>query len=478
MMSDNKVTYHEVDFLLPAQRFNIQFSYVSQRGLPFIREFVLRLVHVAPMSKAQISTYFGLSRRETDEAISDLVDRGELTLSPDGRLTLTEKSFGYFSEIGEIPQLSTVQDSGATLSFDLATFSCFSNQNVQDKWKAGIPLKIDDSNASQSEKLVEKHFQHQFNQILDKGYLSHLQTQERKEQPTIYTVNSVNKLRQLPLRLTTEFQMDTDGKAVEREDYEKLNSSVCVHELMAIELSRLSMLNNAMSIFKSMLLLSDEETLKLFDSKTNLINPNYLEDMRALEEHTASGRTTFLGPIYSKSNWENLQKALAPVIKERIKSKVDTGGSRFIWIAPSDPYWAKSGRFTSSLSEFIRRSSIKEKRLYTPVLYVPVSDDKDFRVARQWRHELGQFHEHARGLAEGFLDGNIEILHLEDEVAVVIYHFSQPETLPVTMPLGFMTTNNEMVTKLGKLVNDYVKSSSSFDKPNDCGTISSIAKGS
>lgn len=476
MMSDNTVTYHEVDFLLPAQRFNIQFSFVSQRGLPFIREFVLRLVHVAPMSKAQIMTYFGLSRRETDEAISDLVERSELTLSTEGRLTLTEKSSGYFSEIGEIPQLSIVQDSGATLSFDLATFSCFSNQNVQDKWKNGISLNIDDSNASQSEKLVEKHFQHQFNQILDKGYLSHIRNQDRNEQPSIYTVNSVNKLRQLPLRLTTTFQMDNDGKAVEREDYEELNSSESVHELMTIELSRLSTRNNTMSIFKSMLSLSDEETLKLFDSKTNLINPNYLEDMRAMEEHTASGRTSFLGPIYSKSNWDQLQKSLAPVIKERIKSKADTGGSRFIWIAPSDPYWAKSDRFSSSLSDFIRRSSTKQKKLYDPVLYVPVSDDKDFRAARQWQHELGQFHDHARGLMEGFLDGNIEILHLEDEVAVVIYHFRQPETLPVTMPLGFMTTNKKLVTKLGKLVNDYVKSSAAFDKPNDCGTISSIAK--
>ncbi|ABC33652.1 conserved hypothetical protein [Hahella chejuensis KCTC 2396] len=478
MMSDNKVTYHEVDFLLPAQRFNIQFSYVSQRGLPFIREFVLRLVHVAPMSKAQISTYFGLSRRETDEAISDLVQRGELTLSPEGRLTLTEKSNGYFSQIGEIPQLSAVQDSGVNLSFDLATFSCFSNQDVQDKWKTGISLKIDDNNASQSERLVEKHFQRQFNQILDKGYLSQLLAQDGKEQPTVYTVNSVNKLRQLPLRLATEFQMDNDGKAVEREDYEELNSSECVHELIAIELSRLTTSNNTMSIFKSMVSLSDEETLKLFDSRTNLINPKYVEDMQALEEHADSGRTTFLGPIYSKSNWEKLQKALAPLINKRIKSKVDTGVSRFIWIAPSDPYWAKNGRFSSSLSDFIRRSSTKEKKLYDPILYVPVSDDKDFRVARQWKHELGQFHDHARGLAEGFLDGNVEILLLEDEVAVVIYHFTQPETLPVTMPLGFITKNKKLVTKLGKLVNDYVKGSSAFDKPNDCGAISSIAKGS
>lgn len=476
MMSDNKVTYHEVDFLLPAQRFNIQFSYISQKGLPFVREFILRLVHVAPMSKAQVSTYFGLSRRETEEAISDLVQRGELTLAIDGRLALTEKSQGYFTEIGEIPQLSIVQDSGATLSFDLATFSCFSNKNVQDKWKAGIPLKIDANNASQSERLVEKHFQHQFSYILDKGYLSHIQNQNGKERPSVYTVNSVNKLRQLPLRLTTEFQMDIDGKPVEREDYEELNSSECVHELMTIELSRISTPNNFMSIFKSMVSLSDEETLNLFDSRTNLINPKYVEDMQALEEHTASGRETFLGPIYSKVNWQKLQKALAPMLAKRIESKEDKGGGRFTWIAPSDPFWAKSERFISSLSDFIDKSSTKDKQLYKPVLYVPVSDEGDFRVAKQWKHELGQFHKDAKGLAEGFLDGNVEILHLEDEVAVVIYHFAQPETLPVTMPLGYVITNKDQVKQLGKLVNDYIKGSSAFDKPNDCGALDAIAK--
>lgn len=477
MISENKITYHEVDFLLPAQRFNIQFSYVSKKGLPFIREFVLRLVHVASMSKAQISKYFGLSRRETEEAISDLVQRGELTLSDDGRLTLTDKSNGYFSEIGEIPQLSTVQDSGATLSFDLATFSCFSNQNIQEKWNAGISLKIDDSNVSQSERLVEKHFQHQFTQILDKGYLSHLLTQDGKERPSVYTVNSVNKLRQFPLRLTTYFKMDTDGKAVEREDYEQLNSSECIHELMALELSRISMVNNSMSIFKSMVSLNDEDTLKLFDSKTNLFNPKYIEDIQVLEAHTTSERLTFLGPIYLKNNWEKLQKILNPVLSKRIKEKSDTSNSRFTWIAPSDPYWAKSARFISSLSDFIHRSSTKEKRLYKPVLYVPVCDHRDIKGAKQWERELGQFYNDAKGLAEGFLDGNVEILHLEDEFGVVIYHFSQPETLPITMPIGYITKNKELVKKIGTLVNDYIRDISAFDKPNDCGSISSLAKG-
>lgn len=476
MRSDNKVTYHDIDFLLPAQRFNIQFSYVSQKGLPFIREFVLRLVHLAPMSKTQISTYFGLSHRETEEAISDLVQRGELTLSPDGRLTLTEKSNGYFSEVGEIPHLSTVQDSGCTLSFDLATFSCFSNQNVQDYWKGGIPLKVDDNNISQSERLVEKHFRYQFNQILDKGYLSHLLVQGEKEQPSIYTINSVNKLRQMPLRLRTEFKMDSDGKAVEHEDYEHLNSSGCAHELMAIEISRLLRINNIISIFKAMVSLNDENTLKLFDSKTNQFNPAFIKDMEALEEYSASGRKTFLGPIYSKTNWEKLQKSLAPVLSQRIKDKADHGSSHFMWIAPTDPYWSKSECFISSLSDFINKSSTKGKRLYKPVLYVPVSDDIDFRSARHWKYELGQFHEYAKGLVEGLLDGNVEILHLKDELSVVIYHISQPETLPVSMPLGFITTNKESVKIIGALINEYVKSSSGFDKPYDCGFLSSIVE--
>jgi len=78
MSQEMNVAYHEVDFLLPVHRFNIRFSYVTKKGLPFVREFVLRLVHVSPMMPADIANYFGLAKREADEAISDLVDKGDL----------------------------------------------------------------------------------------------------------------------------------------------------------------------------------------------------------------------------------------------------------------------------------------------------------------------------------------------------------------------------------------------------------------
>ncbi|MDT9046761.1 hypothetical protein RSW36_26960, partial [Escherichia coli] len=74
------------------------------------------------------------------------------------------------------------------------------------------------------------------------------------------------------------------------------------------------------------------------------------------------------------------------------------------------------------------------------------------------------------------LDGNVEILHLEDELSAVIYHISQPEILPVTMPLGFITTNKETVKIIGTLVTEYIKGTTGFDKFHDCGAISAMIK--
>lgn len=477
MSIDNTMTYQEIDFLLPAQRFNIQFSYVSQKGLPFIREFVLRLIHLALMSKSQISIYFGLSRLETEEAVSDLVQRGELTLSEDGRIILTNLSQGYFTNLGETPKLSAVLDSGVSLSFDLASFSCFSNQNINDGWRNGVSLKVENNNMSQSEKLVEKDFQHQFNQILDKGFLPKIMSQETKERPYVYTVNAVNKLRDFPLRLTAEFKIGMDGTAVERDDFDQLSNSELVHNLIATQLSEVQRPANTLAIMQSMMLIGDEETLKVFDPKTNSVNPRFIEDLQLLEEHNGSVRATFVGQIYSQENWDRLQATLAPILVSRIKAKSDDmGGSTFTWIAPSDPFWGKSDKLLSAISDIITKASTKDKNLYTPTLYVPLSGPEDKRTAKAWNYELRNYSSSINGLVEGFLDGNVEMFHLENELVVVIYHFSLPETLPVTMPLGFISTDKAIVTKLGNIMREYIDGSTSFDNPNDCGRLSSICK--
>ena len=474
---ENTTTYHEIDFLLPAQRFNINFTYVTQKGLPFVREFVLRLAHLCPMTKSQIATFFGFSLKEAEEAIDDLVERDELTLNESGRLTLTDKSSGYFTDIGEVPRLSLLRDSGACLSFDLATFTCLGKDIAAEKWKAGIQIRVDDEKAARSEAHVEKNFQRQFSEIFHKGFLSKSLEQDEKDSPSVYTVNSVNKIRQIPFRLSMRFQVDMDGRSVEREEFETLKSSDYVHERIAVELDRLTRPSNTMDIAKAMLEIGDSDTLKLFDSKSNSVNLKYLADLARLEANTPQKRTTFLGPIYSQENWGVLQKQLAPVLTSRIESNADVGQDSFVWLAPSDPYWGKSNRLLTSLSDFFNKASTKDKKLYSPTVYLPVYGKSDYRTANQWKQELDLYNHEVHGLVEGFLGGNVEVLHLEASVVVVVYHLALHDTFPVTVPLGFISTDKEIVSSIGRKMKTYLQGSSGLENPNDCGLISRFSRG-
>jgi len=195
--------------------------------------------------------------------------------------------------------LSLLRDSSAYLSFDLATFSCLGKDNLSEKWKAGLVIKVDDENASCSETHVGKHFQRQFHEILQKGFLSGSLTQDEKDLPNVYTVNSVNKIKQAPVRLSVQFEIDEDGKNVEREDFEKLKSSDYVHEQISLTLDRLARPSNFGEIAKIMIEIGDNETLKLFDSKGSSISLQFFEDLAKMESNSQKNRTTFIGPIYA-----------------------------------------------------------------------------------------------------------------------------------------------------------------------------------
>jgi hypothetical protein len=474
---ENTTIYHEIDFLLPAQRFNINFSYITEKGLPFVREFILRLIHLAPMSMSQVATFFGFSRKEVQEAIDDLVERGELTLSENGRLALTEKSSSYFTELGEVPRLSLLRDSTACLSFDLATFSCLGKENLSEKWRAGFSIKVDDENASCSQTLVEKHFQRQFHEILQKGFLSKTLTQDEKDSPNVYTVNSVNKIKQMPVRLPVYFKVDEDGRNVEREDFEKLKSSDYVHEQISRELDHRARPSNFGEIAKIMVEIGDGETLKLFDSKGSSVSLQFFEDLAKLESNSQKKRTTFIGPIYSSANWKLLQTHLAPLIKARQENKSDVGHTPFLWVAPSDPYWGKSISLQAKVNQLLDQASTKDKKLYSPTIYLPVSGPDDHRTAQQWKREFEPNTSKVRGLVEGFLGGSVEVLHFEGEFVVVVYHVSLRDSYPVSFPVGFISAEKDVVASIGRILKAYIEGTSGFEQPNDCGVITKIGRG-
>ncbi len=467
------IAYHEVDFLLPAHRFNIRFSYVTKKGLPFVREFVLRLVHISPMKPVDIATYFGLSRREVDEAITDLVEKGDLEFSEKGQIELTPKSRGYFVSLGSTPLVSSLMESGGVFAFELASFNCVGRKLTYEKRAPGLWLDVPTETVASSERIAKKKFQEKFHKIQEQGFWEHKSYEGDSGRPSIYIMESVQKLGQEPLRLTSYLSIDPEGFPVERDDFEALDDSSVVQELVTDALASARKPVNFKQVAQAMVTLEDKQTRTLFN--------DHSVDIAKLLAAQQSGKINdgewipFLGPLYSKANWKLISEYFEMQLAEIKKAKGEP--SDLLWIAPSDGFWGQSLRTSACLSELIDLSTTKGKKPTkhcNPKLYLPVQDATDRRAIGRWKQEFSDHKKEVYGLVEGFLDGNVEILLIPGYMAVVCYHISRPDSLPVSLPVGYITTDKSKVRVVSSVVKEYVEGVVSFDNPRDLGAIEKI----
>ncbi|EJB8374420.1 MULTISPECIES: hypothetical protein [Acinetobacter] len=474
---NDQLIYHTIDFLLPAQEFNVNFSYVSQKGLSFIREYILRLVNISPMSKLQIATYFGLSKAEIDEAINDLIDRDELTLNEHDRLVLTENSRNYFYDISSEMNLTTIAESMVKINFDLATFSYFKpdfNLHSKTQWELGLRLEAPKEHFAFSAEHAKEQFTRNFFNLLDDEYLApHLL--HEKQRPHLYMVSSVVPLYKRPLRLKVEFKVDRFGEPIVRDAFEGLSESDSIHALITEHLSKGIKSYNGHEILESMQYLDDHSTKKLLNSNLELKDIQIIQNKSDTEINDGEKRIPFIGPLYQRNNWEKIAKKIDQITRKISKSKADNGGLKLSWIAPSDPFWGKSEFIGDVLGYILRSSQNKGKVLLQPDFYLPIADKYDRKSSKRWKQSFPQYLENIIGIREGFLKGNVEIFHIEEELAVVSYHISNRDILPVTMPIGFMTTNLKEVNFIGEILKEYINGYTGHDQPNNCGSIKGIS---
>jgi hypothetical protein len=471
-MDNKRLPFHEIDFLLPVHRFKINFSYVSKKEFPFIREFVLRLVHLSPIDAKSIAQFFGFTKNEAIEAVDNLIDLGDLEYNDDGNLKLTNQAHGYFSGLGDIPLVSSLSGYSTILGFEITDFNCLGDKRTEDKWKSGFTLDADPKQVSESEKYAKRHFQSQFYSLIDKGYLKGINDDlESSGRPSIYKIDLAKKIAQEPLRVTQVLSLDHNGEQLERDDIEQLEETSTITSKITLTIHENGKADNTSEVFLAMGLLGDKQTQSLIDN--NLININKLVADRANNEVSDSDYLPFLGPVYSKHNWQLFSKFLDNSVKRLAKKHLD-GIDKLIWIAPSDSFWGKSLRLESCFGELVRKSKIsgeKKKSLYKPTIYVPVSDNSDRRSKGEWGRNLSRHIKNVHGLVEGFLHGNVEVIVLPEQFAVVCYHISMPDSYDVSMPLGFITTDRKMVMDIGKMASEYISGSQGHDLPNDISCI-------
>jgi hypothetical protein len=469
-MENNKIQFHVIDFLLPVHRFNIAFSYVSKRGLPFIREFVLRLIHLSPMKPEFIASYLDLSARELKEVLRELIDKDELTFLDDGSVGLTGLAQGYFSSEGESPQVTTVQQTDTTFSFELAGFNCIGNKRTHDNWRAGISIPVSSENKGLSDKYTNKGFQAQFYRLIEEGYMPHIVSKESDTLPSIYKMDSVTRIGQEPKRIPHIFYFDNLGRVVERDELDSFVNNEPVFDAITEAISALVQKNNLADIAQAMAVIGDNCTGEyITDSGIDVSN---LNKMIKLSREQGKIIQPMLGAIYLDDNWQHIAKQAEKAFNQ-LKSQHQDGVKELLWLAPSDSFWGKSEKYISAkswLEENAKTKGKKPKRIFTPKFYFPIAREHDKRGISDWKNQLGNIDECYKYI-EGFFNGTTEVLLLQDSFAVVCYHLSIPSISNISIPLGFITTEKKLVSEIESMLKEYLNSTVGFDNPIDLGRL-------
>ena len=460
-MNDQKTPYNQIDFVVKAPRFRIVFSYMSDKGVAFVREYLLRLLKVTPCKPAQIAQYFGFNQYETEVALADLESNKWIMWQDDGLIALSAEGLRLFQNNGQdSPQIPTLKEFGGEYRMELRDNNFLQKKDCDVARQQAIELEIEPKVLSQSCEITQKTFQNRFRQLMEDDIIN-----LDEKDISLYKIDAIEpKGSPDYFRFTQSFELLPEtGEAKERHDIPTIIHQNNIQQAITEKIEQFQRGDNLRELRKSMEKIGDDNTLKvLFGGKLD-----FAEFVKIYQKYEQQNGLYFLGQIYHQ---DELFKKIDTITKNMKKQSHDM--KKLYWLAPSDIYWGKQHTIRERLDDLLSQS--KEK--YDFRLYLPLPKERNRREKQEWQNEFRDISNKVLyGFCEGFLEGNTEILFLEDTFAVVCYHAKLAD-YPVTLPLGFMTTQTSEVKHIIKLAKDYLNSTIFSDdedeiKQNDFGLI-------
>jgi len=399
-MNKQNITYNQIDFVVKAPRFRIVFSYMSDKGVAFVREYLLRLLKVTPCKPAQIAQYFGFSQHETEVAVADLEQHKWIIWQDNGLIALSAEGQRLFQDSQDSPHIPTLKECGGEYRMELLDSNFLKKNDCDKNRQQAIELVIEPKVLSESSEIAQKTFQNRFQQLMEDDIID-----LDEKDISLYKIDAIEP-KGAPdyFRFTQQFELLPEtGEAKERHDVPTVTHQENIQQAITAQLERFG-------------------------------------------------------------HHDNLRELL-----NRILNKLNKKSSKKLyWLAPSDIYWGKQRKIHDKIQNLIG----KQKNDYDSRLYLPLSSERNHHEKQEW---LNQFRDISNrdisnkvlyGFHEGFLDGNTEILFLEDQFAVVCYH-AKLSSYPVTLPIGFMTTDIKRVNYIIRLAKNYLNSALFPDRDED-----------
>lgn len=439
-MSEQKTPYNQIDFVVKAPRFRIVFSYMSDKGVAFVREYLLRLLKVTPCKPAQIAQYFGFNQYETEVALADLESNKWIIWQDNGLIALSAEGQRLFQDNQESPHIPTLKEFGGEYRMELLDSNFLKKNDCDKNRQQAIELVIEPKVLSESSEITRKTFQNRFRQLMEDDIIN-----LDEKDISLYKIDAIEP-KGAPdyFRFAQQFELLPEtGEAKERNDVPTITHQENIQQAITAQLERFGHHDNLRELRNSMEEIGDDDTLKVLFGGTL----DFTEFPKVYQKYEQQNGLYFLGQIYHQETlFEKINKILDKLNKKSSK--------KLYWLAPSDIYWGKQRKIHDKIQNLID----KQKNGYDFRLYLPLPSERNHHEKQEWLNHFKDISDKVLyGFCEGFLDGNTEILFLEDQFAVVCYH-TKLSTYPVTLPIGFMTTQKNTIKSIISLVENYLKS--------------------
>ena len=461
-MSKQETPYNQIDFVIKAPRFRIVFSYMSNQNSTFAREYLLRLLHLTPCKPEQIAQYFGFNQHETEVALADLERNKWISWQENGMISLSAEGIQLFHG-DDSPQIPKLVEHGGEYYMELLDHNFFTKKDSNNIRQQAIELPIEPKILSESTEIAQKIFQTRFRQLQEDEII-----QLNDKDIALYKIDAIEtKGSPVYFRFTQKFELLPEtGEAKERHDVPNLIHQDSIQQVITQQIEKFSRRDNLKELLTSMNQLDDNNTLQiLLGGKLD-----FNEFLKVRNEFYQKNDIYFLGQLYHQ---EEIFKKINKILKQPNKKSAQTLRALY-WLAPSDIYWGKQRKIHDKIQNLINEQKNKG---YEFRLYLPLPSERYRHEKQEWEHQFKDLDKKCLfGFCEGFLEGNTEILFLEDEFAAVCYH-AKLEAYPVTLPIGFFTTKVNEVRKIAELVRGYLNASlfdENEDKQKDFGLLSQL----
>lgn len=463
-MENNHIEFNEVDYIVPAETYNIEYSYLSKQGFPFTKEFLLRALYISPLSKFELASFFGFNQRELNVAIEEPINKSEVSYLEDGRLCLTALAKGYFSVWEDKPMVEKPQSRTSHVTFELVGFNKVFNQHGG--WNTGLRLAVNHEVQSVSEQYARKMFIKHFQRFFESGELGNIKTPDNSL-PSLYSVDTVTRKRTIAHRIRRKFEIDFDNKIKPFYVDKIYENDEAIAHAISKDTDNLRLGNNIESIRKAWDAFEDMSVSR-FIKQDGIDFRGMVVEMASSSENKPY--ELLIGPLYGNQPWAKIEQCLKQLKPTKQSSKLKA----LSWIGANTRYWGISENFNKAKESLDTNQKSDKGSNYHFVLYLPSDDNfkAKEKAAREWKRKLGNLSS-CEGVLNGLFDGSVEVLLLENEFAAVCYHLSIPELSPVHIPLGYLTKDRQLIQRISSVVNDFLEGSIAYDKPNLIGSLTS-----